>query len=113
MPGGVTQYILRGGPCDGKTGELTPEIAQSGQLQCGGHIYKITSPVQVSGGREVFRDAGKVPPPPSPPKAARAHGGWHDVRRSVNQRMPAALRQSQHSMEAALRELSRGRKVRL
>lgn len=46
-------------------------------------------------------------------KAARAHSGWHDLRRTVNQRMPAALRTSQGNTNAALRALSRARKVRL
>lgn len=112
MPGGVTGYILKGGPCDGNKGELTPEIEQSGQLTCQNHVYKITSPVQNDGGREVFRDAGAVPKQQTGVKAAAAHSGWGDIRKSVNHRMPDALRKSQHNTQAALRSLHRGRKVR-
>ena len=46
-------------------------------------------------------------------KASRAHGGWQDLRRSVNHRMPAALRKSGANSSAALRALSKARKVRL
>ena len=113
MPAGITQYLLKGGPCDGKTGDITSDVATSGQLICGNHVYKVTSPVQVENGREVFKDHGPVPAPPPPPKSAKAHGGWHDVRVSINQHMPKALRTSHHNTQAALRSLSRARKVRL
>lgn len=109
---GVTQYVLSGGPCDGNTGQLTPAIEQSGQLTCSGHIYKITSPVQNQGGREVFKDAGPVPAPKPTGGAPRTHSGWQDLRNSVNHNFPAALRASEKSTAAALRSLSRGRKVR-
>lgn len=46
-------------------------------------------------------------------KAARAHSGWNDLRRTLNHRMPKALRTSQHNVHAALRSLSHARKVRL
>ena len=46
-------------------------------------------------------------------KSAAAHSGWKHLRRSLNQHMPKALRTSQHNTSAALRSLSRGRKVRL
>lgn len=46
-------------------------------------------------------------------KGARAHGGWNDLRRSVNKHMPQALRHSERNVHAALRSLSRGSKVRL
>lgn len=46
-------------------------------------------------------------------KAARAHSGWNDLRRTVNHRLPTALRTSQQNTTAALRSLSRARKVRL
>lgn len=45
-------------------------------------------------------------------KAPHTHTGWHDLRRSVNQKTPATIRQSQKYTRAALRSLGRGRKVR-
>lgn len=46
-------------------------------------------------------------------KAARAHGGWNDLRHSINHNMPKALRSSEQHTRAALRALSKARKVRL
>lgn len=46
-------------------------------------------------------------------QGAHAHKGWQDLRVVVNHRMPAALRQSEKHTAAALRAISRGRKVRL
>ena len=40
------------------------------------------------------------------------HKGWHDIRRSVNTRMPHALAQVQHLTRQALRATSKGGKVR-
>lgn len=42
----------------------------------------------------------------------RAHGGWADLQRSVNRNMPAALAASRRNTRAALRSLSRARRVR-
>lgn len=112
MPGGVNTYVLTGGPCDGKIGQLSPSIDQSGQIVCQQHLYKRTNPAQVQGGHEVFKDSGPVPTGPPAGNAAHAHHGWNDLRHSVNHNMPAALRAAQHSTRAALRSLGRGRKVR-
>jgi len=46
-------------------------------------------------------------------KSAKAHSGWNDLRRTVNKHLPRALKASQHNTHAALRSLSRSRKVRL
>lgn len=46
-------------------------------------------------------------------KSARAHGGWNDLRHSINHNMPKALRTSQQHTTVALRALSKARKVRL
>lgn len=43
----------------------------------------------------------------------KAHHGWQDLRRSLNHNMPGALRASQRNTAAALRSLSKARKVRL
>lgn len=112
MPGGITQYVLRGGPCDGKQGTLTPAIEQSGQLTCNNHIYKITYPVQIDGGREVFKDAGAVPAPKEGVSTPHTHHGWSDLQHSFNRNMPKSLNGARKYQEAALRSLGRGRKVR-
>lgn len=44
---------------------------------------------------------------------AHAHGGWNDLRHTVNHGMPKTLRHSHRNIEAALRALSRARKVHL
>jgi hypothetical protein len=41
------------------------------------------------------------------------HKGWEDVRRSVNHKVPGALRASDKQVAAALRALGRARKVRI
>lgn len=46
-------------------------------------------------------------------KAPHAHTGWTDLRHSVNHNMPKALRSSEEHTRAALRALSKARKVRL
>ena len=46
-------------------------------------------------------------------KGARAHHGWTDLRHSINHNMPKALRASEQHTSAALRALSKARKVRL
>ena len=55
-------------------------------------------------------------PPPVPGSnvnAPRAHGGWRDLRRSVNRTMPHSLNQAGRLTRLALRATSHGRKVRL
>lgn len=46
-------------------------------------------------------------------KGAKAHSGWADLRHSVNHNMPQALKHSKQHTDAALRSLSRARKVKL
>jgi hypothetical protein len=113
VPAGITQYVLQGGPCDGNTGDLTPAIDDSGQITCKGGLYKRTSPVQVSGGREVFKFAGKAPTTDGGGGTPHTHSGWNDLRKSFNKHMPRDLRASHRMTSAALRSLSRARKVRL
>jgi hypothetical protein len=111
MAGGVTQYVLKGGPCAGNTGTLTPADDQTGEIVCKNHVYKRGNPAVVQGGREVFTDSGVVPPPKKSDNAPKTHKGWNDLRHSLNHNMPAALRSADRSTGAALRNLSRGRKV--
>lgn len=111
MPGVQITYILSGGPCDGKIGQISPSIAQSGEVTCKQHVYKRGDPVVVTGGHVVFKDTGRVQPPPETATAAHTHHGWHDLRVSINHNLPAALRKAKKSQAAALRSLARGRKV--
>jgi hypothetical protein len=111
MAGGVTQYVLTGGPCDGNTGTLSPAIDQTGIIHCKGEVYKRDNPAKVVGGREEFKASGKVPKPPPPPKAPRAHSGWADLQRSANHHWPTTLTKAERLTRDALRTLNRARKV--
>ena len=51
--------------------------------------------------------------PPGKIKAPQALRAWADMQKSVNRHMPAALRQSERSRKAALRNLRRIRRVKL
>lgn len=110
---GVTQYILKGGPCDGRTGQLSPAIDQSGQIDCQGHVYKRDEPVKIDGGREVFADAGAVPAPPPQPGTPHTHKGWADLQHSFNVNLHKSLQRSDANTAAAWRSLSRASKVRV
>ena len=45
-------------------------------------------------------------------KATRLMSGWHSLRRTMNRRMPAAVKQARRDTNAALRAVGRGHKVR-
>lgn len=45
-------------------------------------------------------------------KAARAHGGWKDLRHTFNVVLPTSVRTSDRNCAAALRSTSKGRRVR-
>lgn len=113
MAGGVTTYVLRGGPCDGRIGQLSPAINQSGQLTCQNNIYKREVPAVVSGGHEVFRDAGAVPAPTKSATTPHTHKAWADLQHSVNVNLPNALRNANRSSTHALRALSKASRVRI
>lgn len=112
MPAGITQYVLQGGPCDGRHGDLTPAIDQSGQIICQDYIYKREQPATVSGGREVFKSAGKVPPVSGVGHDAKALQGWGDLRRTMNHGLPTALRHTNKLTNASLRQIRRHRRVK-
>jgi hypothetical protein len=89
-----------------------------------GEPYKVSDPAKVAQdlgrwGSGVFQQvyAGAVTTPPNPPQqtlvAPRAHGGWNDLRRSVNHKMPRALANAGNLTRQALRATSQGRKVKL
>lgn len=113
----TTQIYLQGGPCDGRTVSADQIVGGLvGYIKCGGGYYEDKGAGSRANGNPIWSYAGKSPPQPpggGTVKAARAHGGWHDVRVSINKHMPAALRSSHRNTQAALRSLSRARKVRL
>lgn len=108
----MADAYLVGGPCDGTTHTITAAEADQGEIVCKGGLYKNPYTGQHHNGDLVFKYAGKANTTGGAIKAAKAHHGWADVRKSVNHHMPAALRKSQHNTQAALRSLHRGRKVR-
>jgi hypothetical protein len=107
------QAYLKGGPCDGKTVDLTPAEADSASIYCKGAWYRNPGTGKRHNGALIFYFAGKAPTPGGPIKAAKAHHGWADVRKSVNRHMPHALSASQRNTRAALRTLHRARRVRI
>lgn len=109
----ASTYYLKGGPCAGKTGELTPAEEQSQQITCGGHIYKEDAADNSQRPAIVFKDTGAVPAPPKGGGTPHTHKGWSDVQHSVNVNLRHALNTSQRNTSAALRSLSRSRKVKL
>ena len=87
-----------------------------------GDPYKVTDWAKVAvdigawGGKtfaNVYEDTMSAGGPPPTLKAPQALRGWHDMQRSVNRHLPAALHASKRAHRAALRELRRASKVRL
>lgn len=107
------QAYLKGGPCDGKTVDLTPAEADSASIYCQDAWYRNPGTGKRHDGALIFDFAGKAPTTGGPIKAAKAHHGWGDVRKSVNKHMPHALSRSQRNSRAALRTLHRARRVRI
>lgn len=111
-----TTVALVGGPCDGETRNITDKTLKAGKLTCRGTEYDRTNVIHV-GDLIVFatKDAiiaaqGGVSPGAG--SAPQALSGWSDLRRSVNQTIPSAVRQMRAAQDAALRELRHGRRVR-
>jgi hypothetical protein len=112
----ASKIYLKGGPCDGKT--VSADEIQGGLvafIACGGGFYTVNNAGKRHNGELIFDYAGKKQP--GPPggggvNAAKAHGGWAGVRKSVNHHMPASLRASQRSTRAALHTLGRAHRVR-
>lgn len=102
---------LEGGPCDGTTQRLPITNLNSYTITCKGGLYKQPNPPRNHGRDIVFAYAGKAAS--GSVKAPQALGGWKALRKSINRGMPEALSYSQHVTTAALRTLSKSRKVRL
>lgn len=114
MPPGPSLYYLKGGPCDGNTGQLSPAQEQARQVECKGSLYKEDAADASHRPDIVFKYAGKVPgPPPTGGGTPHTHKGWSDLQHSVNHNLPRSLSRAESHTRAALRSLGRGRKVRI
>jgi hypothetical protein len=85
-------------------------------IACGGGYYTANTAGKKHKGDPIFDYAGKdkpVPPSLGTVKAPQALRGWHDLRKSVNKKMPAATSYSHRLGRASLRALSRAHKVKL
>jgi hypothetical protein len=90
-----------------RTGDLLPGFT------CEHVEYQPTARL-TSSGRVIYTTKASQQKPPAPAvKAARAHGGYADVQRSINHHMPRSLRNAHHLNREALRSLHRASKVRL
>jgi hypothetical protein len=112
----VSKVYLQGGPCDGKSVSADEIVGGAvGYIACGGGYYTVDTAGRRHNGEVVFDYAGKKKPGPpdgSGVKAARAHGGWADMQRSVNHHLPKSLRNSELLTRAALRSLHRAHRVK-
>jgi hypothetical protein len=115
----MAKAYLSGGPCNGRTVNLTVAEADAGELTCRGGLYKNPFTGAHHHGAIVFDYAGPAPPPGggggggSPASVGpQAYTGWNALRRSFNRELPAAVHAIARNQAAALRELGHGRKVR-
>lgn len=111
MAGPQITYILSGGPCDGKVGQITSSTASSGQLVCQQHLYKRGNPPVITGGHVVFKDAGVVAKPPPAVPAPKFHSGWHHLSRTMHTQWSQSVSEARRNTREALRTVGGGRKV--
>lgn len=106
--------ILSGGPCDGTEKVLTQKQFDTGKTRCQGVTYTKDHPLATRPPTWVFvAPASSGGGGPQTPNAPHALGGWKAIRHAINKALPEALNASQKSRRAALRSLSKARKVRL
>lgn len=108
----VTVY-LQGGPCNGATRKVPAGEVSSFPIICKGAEYLYDHGKKRPNGDFIFLYGGPTAGAGGGITASRAHHGWADVRHSLNHVMPGALRASETRTRAALRSLSRARKVKL
>lgn len=112
----TTHIYLKGGPCDGRT--VSADRIVGGlvaYIKCNGGIYEDEGAGTRPNGDLIWSYTGTKPPrPPGSGDASEphVHKGWHDVRRSVNTRMPHSLAKVSHLTRQALRATSKGGRVR-
>lgn len=112
----ATAVGLVGGPCDGQTVNASDATLKSGKLTCKGTEYLRTDAIHVGDlitfATQAAIDKAGSGSSTSGANAPQALGGWADLRRSVNQTIPSAVRRMRATQNAALRELRHGRRVR-
>ena len=111
----MASVYLEGGPCNGKIVPLTPAEADTGELVCGGDLYKNPYTGQKHGRYLVFIDAGKAPSSGGgggTVRAPHALNAWADLRRTINEGLPTMLRTTSRLNHATSRALARKRRVR-
>ncbi len=110
----ATTYDVRlvGGPCGGTTKTIPQAEWDSGETSCKGATYVFDGIIRPSGQLPHFTFRAGAPPPPSS-SDAQGLKGWKDLRRTINRTMLHTLNETARLQHAALRAISRGRKVRL
>jgi len=106
---------LTGGPCNGQVKTLTKAEWDAGVTTCKGAVYEFSG-VKPSGGqlpRFTYR-AGAPQPPPTGPGATATHSlkAWGDLRRQVNEALPAMLQHVEQLRRGSLSQLSHRHRVR-
>jgi hypothetical protein len=109
--------LLVGGPCDGQTKTLNDTEWNAGETTCQGAVYVFDGVNRQPQHLDHFTYRPGAPKPPPPEggglSAPRAHHGWSDLQRTMNRKWPKALNASERLTRAALRSVSKARKVRL
>jgi hypothetical protein len=107
---------LQGGPCNGRTVSADQIVGGAvAYIACGGGYYVVGDGKRRPNGDLIFAYSGKAKPgPPSTTIGhdARALQGWGDLRRTINQGLPTALRRTDKLTRASLRQARRHRRVR-
>lgn len=91
----MAQYILKGGPCNNRTGTFTVAIADSGQVTCQNRLYQRSNPLRRIAGRQVFDVV--------PVGANQGSGGgaqyapnvykaWGVLQKGINHDLPTSMR---------------------
>ncbi len=113
MAGPPPTAYLKDGPCGGTTRKLTAAELRNGTLTCKGATYNHTDTLH--GEDVVFEYQSPTSgggTGVTPLNDTRAHKGWADLQRSLNQKWHPALIRSERLTRDALRSLSRTHKVK-
>lgn len=111
-----TTVYLNGGPCNGTNKNLTQAQFNSHVTTCRSTVYKYDKALTEQSELPVFSSSdsyGKAANTSYALTAPHAHKGWTSLMHSLNDHWRPALNESERNVNAALRSLSRGRKVRL
>lgn len=114
----TVEYLLSGGPCDGKTLKLNSSFKTTGIVYCGGAQYEVnrftSNPVfcVYIQGSEASASASDPTLAALAAHAPKTLSGWGDLRQSINKRLPTALNKAakmNRQTLAAIGRVSRGR----